>query len=277
MLGLSIIWDDLTYSEFKRFFMHLQLKQILAEKEREVERLKTEGLSRKEEDSLPPVRDFKGALSAPGKINLIAEIKFSSPSAGVIRENMDPLSVGRMYEEAGAAAISLLTDQRFFGGDLKNLPLLKKAISLPILRKDFIIDEIQIEESSLWGADGILLIARILTTEQLKKSLEVCRTFGMAALTEIHDQDDLDKALECGAEIIGINNRDLDTFKVSLSTTLELAPRIPEGHVKVSESGINSGEDVHPLKQVGVQAILVGTSLMQSHDIGEKARELAGL
>lgn len=257
--------------------MHSRLKEILTEKEKEVERLKREGLSRKAGDPLPPVRGFKGALSAPGKINLIAEIKFTSPSSGVIRENVDPLRVGRMYEEAGAAAISLLTDEKFFGGDLKNLPLLKKAISLPILRKDFIIDEIQIEESSLWGADAILLIARILTTGQLKKFLEICRTFGMAALTEIHDQKDLDKALECGAEIIGINNRDLDTFEISLNTTIDLAPRIPEGHIKVSESGINSGEDVHPLKKVGIQAILVGTSLMQSQDIGEKARELAGL
>jgi indole-3-glycerol phosphate synthase len=257
--------------------MHSRLKQILAEKEREVERLKREGLTMKAGDRLPPARDFKGALSAPDKINLIAEIKFASPSAGVIREDVDPLSVGRMYEEAGATAISLLTDHKFFGGDLKNLPLLKEAISLPVLRKDFILDEIQIEESSRWGADAILLIARILTTEQLKRFLELCRTFGMAALTEIHDQDDLEKALECGAEIIGINNRDLDTFEISLNTTLELAPRIPEGHLKVSESGINCGEDVQPLKQVGVQAILVGTSLMQSHDIGEKVRELAGL
>jgi len=257
--------------------MHSRLKQILAEKEKEVERLKREGLTRKAEDPPPPVRHFKRALSAPGKINLIAEIKFASPSAGTIREDVDPLSVGRMYEEAGAAAISLLTDQKFFGGDLENLPLLKKAISLPILRKDFIVDEIQIEESSLWGADAILLIARVLTREQLVKFLELSRTFGMAALTEIHDQDDLKKALECGAEIIGINNRDLNTFKISLNTTLELAPRIPEGHIKVSESGINNGEDVQPLKQVGIQAILVGTSLMQSQDIGEKARELAGL
>jgi indole-3-glycerol phosphate synthase len=218
--------------------MHSRLKQILAEKEREVERLKREGLTRRAEDGLLPVRDFKGALSEPGKMNLIAEIKFASPSAGVIRENVDPLSVGRMYEEAGAAAISLLTDQNFFGGDLKNLPLLKKVVSLPILRKDFIVDEIQIEESSLWGADAILLIARILTTEQLKAFLDICRTFGM---------------------------------------TLELAPRIPEGHVKVSESGINCGKDILPLKQVGVQAILVGSSLMQSQDIREKARELAGL
>ena len=257
--------------------MHSRLKQILAEKKREVDGLKREGLTRTAGDPLPPIRDFKGALTAPGKMNLIAEIKFASPSAGVIRENVDPISVGRMYQEAGAAAISLLTDQGFFGGDLKNLPLLKKAISLPILRKDFILDEIQIEESSQWGADAILLIARILTTEQLKKFLEISRTFGMAALTEIHDQEDLEKALECGAEIIGINNRDLDTFEISLNTTLELAPRIQEGYVKVSESGIYSGEDVHPLKQVGIQAILVGTSLMRSQDIGEKARELAGL
>ncbi|MBN1832361.1 MAG: indole-3-glycerol phosphate synthase TrpC [Deltaproteobacteria bacterium] len=257
--------------------MHSRLKEILAEKEREVERLKREGLTGKAEGRLLPVRDFKGALSAPGRINLIAEIKSASPSAGVIRENVDPLSVGRMYEDAGAAAISLLTDHQFFGGDLKNLPILKEAVSLPILRKDFILDEIQIEESSLWGADAILLIARILTKKEMTKFLELCRTFGMATLTEIHDRDDLDKALECGAEIIGINNRDLDTFEINLNTTLELAPRIPEGRVKVSESGIKRGEDVHPLKQVGIQAILVGTSLMQSHDIGGKVRELAGL
>jgi indole-3-glycerol phosphate synthase len=256
--------------------MHSKLKEILAEKEREVHGLKEEGLTRKDEDHLSPIRDFKGALSAPGKMNLIAEIKFASPSAGVIHENVDPLSIARMYEEAGAAAISLLTDQKFFGGDLKNLPLLKEAISLPILRKDFILDAIQIEESFRWGADAILLIARILTREQLSEFLGLCRTFGMEALTEVHDQEDLDKALDCEAEIIGINNRDLDTFEISLNTTLELAPRIPKGHVRVSESGINGGEDVHPLKKVGVQAILVGTSLMQSQNIGEKARELAG-
>ena len=256
--------------------MHSRLKEILAEKEKEVEGLKAKGLSGIGEDRHPPIRDFKGALTAPGKINLIAEIKFASPSAGVIREDVDPLSVGRMYEEAGAAAISLLTDQKFFGGDLETLPRLKKAISLPILRKDFIVDEIQIEESHLWGADAILLIARILTLNQLKRFLEICRNFGMAALTEIHDQDDLDKAIECGAEIIGINNRDLDTFEIRLNTTLELAPRIPEGRVKVSESGIHGGEDVQPLKQVGIQAVLVGTSLMKSHDVMKKARELAG-
>jgi indole-3-glycerol phosphate synthase len=257
--------------------VHLRLKQILDEKEREVERLKRKGKLGKGKDSLPPVRDFKGALSAPGKINLIAEIKFASPSAGVIRENMDPLFVGRVYEEAGAGAISLLTDQKFFGGDLKHLPILKEAISLPILRKDFIVNEIQIEESFLWGADAILLIARILTTEQLKRFLKICRTFGMEALTEIHDRKDLDKAVACGAEIIGINNRDLDTFEISLNTTLQLAPLIPKGHIRVSESGINTGADVHLLKQKGIQAILVGTSLMQSDNIGEKARELVEL
>jgi indole-3-glycerol phosphate synthase len=257
--------------------MHSRLEEILTEKEKEVEGLKAKGLSGIGGDRLPPIRDFKGALTAPGKINLIAEIKFASPSVGVIREDADPLSVGRMYEEAGAAAISLLTDRKFFGGDLGTLPRLKKAISLPILRKDFIVDEIQIEESHLWAADAILLIARILTREQLKRFLDICRSFGMAALTEIHDQDDLDKAVECGAEIIGINNRDLDTFEIRLNTTLELAPLIPEGRVKVSESGIHSGEDVHPLKQVGIQAILVGTSLMKSHDVMKKARELAGL
>jgi indole-3-glycerol phosphate synthase len=257
--------------------MHSRLEEILTEKEKEVEELKAKGLSGIGEDRLPPIRDFKGALTAPGKVNLIAEIKFASPSEGVIRKDADPLSVGRMYEEAGAAAISLLTDQKFFGGDLETLPRLKKAISLPLLRKDFIVDEIQIEESHLWGADAILLIARILTGEQLKRFLEICRSFGMSALTEIHDQDDLEKAIECGAEIIGINNRDLDTFEIRLNTTLELAPRIPEGRVKVSESGIHGTEDVQLLKQMGIQAVLVGTILMKSHDVMKKATELAGL
>ena len=256
--------------------MKSPLTQILSEKSREVDRLKKRGLSGNRDDDLPHVRDFKRAVSVPKKINLIAEIKFASPSAGIIREKVDPLTIAQIYEEAGAAAISLLTDKRFFNGDLKDLPRLKKAISAPILRKDFIIDEIQVRESFLWGADAILLIARILAPQRLKKFLGICRTLGMSALTEIHDQNDLNKAIKCGAAIIGINNRDLDTFKVSLKTTLELASLVPEGHVIVSESGLKNREDVQFLKRAGIQAILVGTALMKSEDIGKKARELAG-
>ncbi|HUU41707.1 MAG TPA: indole-3-glycerol phosphate synthase TrpC, partial [Desulfatiglandales bacterium] len=249
-------------------------KEIIAEKRREVLRLKKRGVSMNEVDGLPPVRDFKGAISAPGKINLIAEIKFASPSAGVIRQKTGPLAIGRIYEDAGAAAISFLTDAPFFGGDLAQLPLLKKAINLPILRKDFIIDEIQVRESFAFGADAILLIARILSNHQLKDLLGMCREYGMASLTEIHDGKDLDMAIDCGARIIGINNRDLDTFDVDLNTTLELAPYIPDTCVVVSESGINKAKDISLLKKCGIQAVLVGSSIMKSNDIETKTREL---
>jgi len=254
--------------------MDSQLSEILAEKHEEVDRLKKRGVPRNRDNDVPPIRDFKGAISAPSRINLIAEIKSASPSTGIIRGKVDPLKIGQIYEEAGAAAISLLTDKRFFRGDLRHLPGLKKATSLPILRKDFIVDEIQVRESFLWGADAILLIARILSGQELKKFLGTCQRLGMAALTEVHDRNDLSKAIECGAEIIGINNRDLDTFKVSLKTTLELAPLVPEGHVVVSESGIKNGNDIRLLMRSGVHAVLVGTGLMKSLDIGKKARDL---
>ena len=254
--------------------MHSRLREILIEKRKEVDRLKKKGISTPGEDGLPPARDFMGAISVPHEIGLIAEIKFASPSAGTIRKKTDPLTIGRMYEEAGAAAISLLTDKKFFQGELENLPLLKRAISLPILRKDFIIDEIQVRESSLWGADAILLIARILSGQQLKRLLDISHELGLSALTEVHDKDDLQKAIECGAEIIGINNRDLDTFKVDIRTTIELATLVPERHILVSESGISKGEDIQSLKATGIQAILVGSALMRSDDIAGKTREL---
>ena len=179
-----------------------------------------------------------------------------------------------MYQEAGAAAISLLTDKRFFSGDLNDLPRLKGAVSLPILRKDFIIDEIQIRESFSKGADAVLLIARILSKEQLKKLLHTCQELGLAALTEVHDRHDLEKAIDCGAGIIGINNRNLDTLEVDLRTTLELAPLVPDKPVIISESGIKNGEDLQSLRRAGIHAVLVGTCLMKSEDIGNKAREL---
>jgi indole-3-glycerol phosphate synthase len=154
------------------------------------------------------------------------------------------------------------------------MPRLKSAVSLPILRKDFIIDEIQVRESVLYGADAVLLIARILSRQQLKELLGICRKLGLAALTEVHDRDDLEKAIDCGAEIIGINNRDLDTFKVDLNTTIELVPRVADKYIIVSESGIRNGKDIQLLKRSGVQAVLVGTSIMKSDDLAEKTREL---
>jgi indole-3-glycerol phosphate synthase len=230
--------------------VHDVLRKILAEKQRELRQL---------------IED--------GGVNLIAEIKFASPSAGTIRKDLDPVTVGKTYQAAGAAAISLLTDKAFFGGDLRNLPRLKETLTLPILRKDFIIDEIQVRESYTFGADAILLIPRVLPKQKLRHLLALCRQLGMAALTEVHDSDDLTKAIECGANIIGINNRNLDTFAVDLKTTARLIPRVPPGHIIVSESGIHNGNDIQVLKEKGTHAVLIGTALMKSRDLMKKAEE----
>ena len=253
--------------------MHHRLAEILAEKQSEVTRLKKSMPFIRDKERLPP-RDFKAAISIPQKISLIAEIKFASPSAGLIRKKADPISIGRIYQDAGAAAISLLTDQRFFEGDLEQLPRLKKAISLPILRKDFIIDEVQVREAFFYGADAILLIARILSRQQLAEYIALCRNLDMTPLTEVHSRDDLEKAVASGAEIIGINNRDLDSFKVDINTTFELAPLIPHDCVGVSESGIIKEEDILALKTTGINAVLVGSSLMRSKDLALKTKEI---
>ena len=254
--------------------MHAKLIEILEEKKKEVKRLKKGRLSLPEDHFSDNVRDFKKALTSNAGIDLIAEIKFGSPSAGIIREASDPLVIGRAYEKAGAAAISLLTDRKFFKGDLKNLGPLKQAVSLPILRKDFIIDEIQITESARFGTDAVLLIARILSVEQLKTLLHASREWGISALTEIHDKGDLKKALDCHAHIIGINNRDLDTFEINLNATLELAPLIPPNKVVISESGIHSGKEMQAFKGLNIQAVLVGSALMGADDPGRKAAAL---
>jgi indole-3-glycerol phosphate synthase len=254
--------------------MHPRLREILAHKKKEIEDLKRIGYPFLRKGGMSAIRDFKGAISVPGKIGLIAEIKFASPSEGGICEKMDPCAIGRIYEDSGAAAVSLLTDRRFFGGDLDDLPRLKQAVSLPILRKDFILDEIQIKESLFFGADAVLLIARILEREQLKEFLAVCEEVGLASLTEIHDLQDLEKALECGAEIIGINNRNLETFEVDLQTTIELAPRVPEQCTLVSESGIFDKEDIRRLRGSGIRTVLVGTSIMKSSDMRSKIQDL---
>ncbi len=254
--------------------MHHRLKEILADKQREIIRLKKEGMS-VDRDHAPWLRrDFKGAVSVPGRIGLIAEIKFASPSAGMIRKDVSPVSIGQIYEESGAVAISYVTDKRFFGGDIRHLPHLKAALSVPLLRKDFLIDPIQVRESFLNGADAVLLIARLLSRPQLRDLLAACKAFGLAPLTEIHDREDLEKALACGAQIIGINNRDLDTFEVDIKTTFELVPLVPRTCVMISESGIGSQQDIRCLKKWSLNAALVGTSLMKSHDIGAKTREL---
>jgi indole-3-glycerol phosphate synthase len=252
-----------------------RLTAIIAEKRREISRLKNKGCLNPIGDPLAAARDFKKAISFGDRVSLIAEIKFASPSAGIIRGKRDASTIGRIYENAGAAAISLLTDKRFFMGDINDLPKLKRAVSLPVMRKDFIIDEIQLRESCLYGADAVLLIARLLSRSRLDELLRICKDLGLAALTEVHDRRDLTKAIDCGAEILGINNRNLETFKVSPLTTFELTPLIPKGRVVVSESGIGTANDVATLKKTGISAVLVGSSLMSSENIYHRTKEIA--
>ena len=254
--------------------MNSRLGEILTEKREEVHRLRKSGLPWNRVRDPSPARDFLGAISVPDRVNLIAEIKFASPSAGIIRKEENPLIIGQTYEEAGAAAISLLTDKRFFNGSLEVLPQLKKAVSLPVLRKDFILDEIQVRESSMYGADAILLIVRLLSQRQLRSLMNLCKDLGMATLVEVHDRKDLEKALESDAKIIGINNRNLETFEVDIRTSMTLAPLVPNRHITVSESGISNGKDIQSLMRSGINAVLVGSSIMKNDDVFGKAREL---
>lgn len=254
--------------------MHSYLVKILEQKREEVKALRNGGLLEPESSVRHTPRDFKSAISREGRIGLIAEIKYASPSAGDICRNRDTIGTGRTYEKAGAAAISLVTDRMFFKGRSDDFPILKSAVTLPVLRKDFIIDEIQVKESYLLGADAILLIAAALSRETLTRCMEASTTLGMAVLTEVHDREDLQKAIDCGAPIIGINNRSLKTFEVSLDTTLALAPHAPQGSVLVSESGIRDERDISRLKEAGIGAILIGTELMKSANIFKRTREL---
>jgi indole-3-glycerol phosphate synthase len=254
--------------------MASRLAEILTVKKKEVEALKRNGFSTPGVGPPPPLRDFRGALSTPGKTALIAEIKFASPSAGVIRPRGDPAGIAAAYAAAGARAVSLVTDQRFFEGRIGDLRVVKEAVPLPVLRKDFIIDEIQVEESLRCGADALLLIARCLSGKKLRCLLGLCRGRGLAALTEVHTKPELFKALDSGADIIGINNRDLRTFKVDLRTTLDLAASVPKGTILVSESGIATPGDIRRLRAGGVQAVLVGTAIIGNPDPQAKTREL---
>jgi len=227
-------------------------------------------------------RDFMAALRKPGteKVALIAEVKKASPSAGVIQTDFDPVRIAREYELAGASCLSVLTDERFFQGSLQHLNQVREAVTLPLLRKDFIIDERQILESIQWGADAILLIVAILTDELLKRFHELATEAGLAVLVEVHDEAELNRALAIDAELIGVNNRDLATFNVDLGTTERLAARWRSSgspSLLVAESGIHTRADVQRLIQCGTRAILVGEALMRHGDIQAKVRELMGI
>jgi indole-3-glycerol phosphate synthase len=213
-------------------------------------------------------------LKKDNRIKFIAEVKKASPSAGIIRADFNYINIAMEYEAGGASAISVLTDKEFFKGDIKYLSEIKKTVSVPVLRKDFIIDPYQIYEARAAGADLVLLIARILTKEQIEIFLSLSHELGMECLVEVHDNDELEKVLETESAIIGINNRNLDTFETNLETTLQLRHRIPESRIVVSESGIKTREDVLVLEEAGIDAILIGETLMRSEDISRKIKEL---
>jgi indole-3-glycerol phosphate synthase len=224
----------------------------------------------------PAVRDFRAALAGPGPIRLIAEIKKASPSAHLIRADFNPVAIARVYEEGGAACISVLTDGPFFQGDLTHLRQVRASVSVPTLRKDFLIDEYQVVEARSAGADAILLIAEILDDATLVRLMERARRLGMASLVEFHDAVNLPRVLAAGAELVGINNRDLRSFHTDLEHTLRLRDQIPREVVLVSESGVSRRVDVERLEAAGVSAILVGESLMRAGDIGLAIDELLG-
>ena len=223
-----------------------------------------------------PTRGFGKALSSAGDIRLIAEVKKASPSQGVIREDFEPVTIAQTYEESGASCLSVLTDNKFFQGNLGYLARIRQAINLPLLRKDFIIDEYQIHEARAAGADAILLIAACMEKQQIEDYLGIAKQLGLDVLVESHTYKELDASLRAGATLVGINNRDLTTFSVSLQTTLDLINDIPDDRTVVSESGIKTRDDVVKLHLAGVDAILVGESLMREKNIERKVKELLG-
>ena len=215
--------------------------------------------------SLAGRRGFRQALetSTPA---IVAEIKKASPSKGLLSGTFDPAGIARLYEKGGAAALSVLTDERFFQGHWADLRAARAAVGLPVLRKDFTIDSLHVIEAAAHGADAILLITAILETGELRRFRELAEGYGLDVVVEVHDEEELDRALESGATIIGMNNRDLHTFAVHLDTSLRLAERIPADVLAVSESGIHSREDVQLLRGAGYRAFLVGEHLMRSPD-----------
>ncbi|MBX6394343.1 MAG: indole-3-glycerol phosphate synthase TrpC [Alicyclobacillaceae bacterium] len=260
------------------------LDRIVAQKLTEVENLEADRAVWEERlASAPPVRDFRAALQKGAErrrdgsgVGLIAEVKKASPSKGVIREEFDPVAIARAYVEGGADCISVLTDREFFQGDPEYLRQIRKTCDVPLLRKDFVIDERQIWEARWLGADAVLLIAAILPDERLGRFMEAAEALGMTPLVEVHSEEEMDRAVAAGARTIGINNRDLRTFHVDLKTTERLARRAPADALLVSESGIFTPEDVRKVRDAGAGAILVGESLMRQEDVVRGVRALVG-
>ncbi|KAJ3048888.1 hypothetical protein HK102_012612, partial [Quaeritorhiza haematococci] len=222
-------------------------------------------------------RPGRAARDGKGAISLIAEVKKASPSVKVIREDFEPVSIARAYQDHGAACLSVLTDVPYFQGHLSYLARLRASVAIPLLRKDFLIDEYQVVEARVAGADAILLIAEILDDAAMARLLERARELGMAALVEFHDPENLPRVLAAGADLVGVNNRDLHTFTTDLDRTLRVRDQIPDGVLLVSESGIHDRSQVEKLQAAGVDAILVGESLMRAPDIGAAVEKLLGI
>lgn len=255
------------------------LDKIVATKCTEIERAKRavpEVELRARLANAPPVRDFFTPLAASGPIRLIAEVKKASPSAGVIRADFDPAAIAQTYEAHGASCVSVLTDESYFQGSLEYMRQVRAAIGLPILRKDFVLDTYQVLEARIAGADAVLLIAECLDDCNLRKLSNAICELGMSPLVELYEPENLQRVFDAGATLIGINNRNLHTFEVDLSHTIQMRRRVPDECVLVSESGIKTHDDVQRLEAAGVDAILVGESLMREPDIGAAVDRLLG-
>jgi indole-3-glycerol phosphate synthase len=255
------------------------LERIVQAKRIDLERDKTRVPMRRvieQATGAPPPLDFATAVRRQGGVNVIAEIKRASPSRGHIQAEARPAEVARAYAAAGAVAVSVLTEARFFLGAPEHLTEAKQAVEVPVLRKDFLFDEYQIYQSRALGADSILLIARILAPRDLITLIGVARSLHMEPLVEVHTEDEITKALGCGAGIIGVNNRDLGTMAVSVENSLRLAPLLPDTVTRVSESGIENAVDIERLRGAGFDAFLVGERLMREADPGDALRRLIG-
>jgi indole-3-glycerol phosphate synthase len=248
------------------------LAQIVEWKKLDLSR-RDDGVERLAEASIANRRDFLKALNTYEPA-IIAEIKKASPSKGVLAEEFDPDAIARAYEHGGAAALSVLTDEKHFQGSLSHLEMARAAVSLPVLRKDFTIDAYHVHEAAAHGADAILLIAAILTEREMRDFRELAERYSIAALVEVHDEEELKPAIASGARLIGVNNRNLHTFEVGLETSLRLAEKIPAGVIRVAESGINTAQHIRQLRAAGYQAFLIGEHLMKSGDPAAALRAL---
>ena len=257
------------------------LKEIIANKSCELEAARKQcspaQLAGQVATLVTPPRDFRGALREASMPGIIAEIKHRSPSRGEIRANFDASDCARAYASGGAVALSVLTDQTYFGGSLDDLEKVRAAVSLPLLRKDFVIDAYQIDQARLAGADAVLLIVAALEDEQLHELHQHAQGLGLTVLVEVHDEAELERALSIGANTVGVNNRDLRNFEVHLETTERLAPLLPDGVLLVAESGIHTYADCQRLAKAGAQAFLVGESLMRQTDLVGALHRLRGM